>query len=51
MPMVPNSEAEILNILKLPYDMQGNGCFSTVSQLAYGRKTVVEGLEYFAQRL
>ena len=27
-----NSEAEILNIVKLPWDSQGNGHFATVSQ-------------------
>ena len=28
--MVPNSEEEILNVLKLPQDMQGNGLFATM---------------------
>ena len=31
--MVPNSEAEILNILKNPQDAQGNGRFATDLQV------------------
>ena len=31
-PIVPNLEEEILNILKLPYNIQCNGHFVTVSQ-------------------
>ena len=31
-PWVPNTEAEILNILKLPYQTQCNGRITTVSQ-------------------
>ena len=33
MPTVPNSEAEILNISKLPWDTRGNGWFATDSQV------------------
>ena len=32
MPTVHKSEVEILNVLKLPQDVQGNGRFATVSQ-------------------
>ena len=33
MPKVPNTEAEISNILKFPLDAQGNGWFATDSQV------------------
>ena len=31
MPTVPNSEAEMFNILKFPQNTQGYGCFAAVS--------------------
>ena len=46
------SEAEILNILKQPWDSQCNRCFATVSQgFPFEPQTVLEGQGHFAQHL
>ena len=46
--MVPNSEEEITNILKLPWNAQGNGHLATVSQ-DDELQTVVEGQRSFTE--